>query len=54
MIAQGMSTFISRSLNKNETIEDKDKERCEKLIKSVTDMTKMLSSRRDHLHTLSE
>jgi hypothetical protein len=54
LIAQGMSTFVSRRLAKNEGVEEKDLERCEKLMKSIKDMTSLLVSRREVLHQLSE
>lgn len=54
LIAQGMSTFVTRKLSKSESAEDKDLERCEKLMKSIKDMTALLVSRREVLHKLSE
>lgn len=54
LIAQGMSTFVTRKLSKSENVEDKDLERCEKLMRSIKDMTALLVSRREVLHKLSE
>lgn len=54
LIAQGMATFVTRKFSKGESAEEKDLERCEKLMKSIKDMTTLLVNRREILHKESE
>lgn len=54
LVAQGMSAFVARSLKNGQAPTEKDLSRCEKLLDSVSEMTKMLQERRAHLHSLSE
>ncbi len=54
LIAQGMSTFVTRKFSKSEEADEKDIQRCDKLMKSIKDMTTLLVNRREILHKHSE
>ena len=53
VVAQGMSSFLSKALKENDTVGEKEKERMEKVIKSVKSMIEMLKERRAILHSVS-
>lgn len=53
VVAQGMSSFLSKALKENDTVGEKEKERMEKVIKSVKSMIEMLKERRAVLHSVS-
>jgi hypothetical protein len=53
VVAQGMSSFVGKSLSKREDVTEKEVERVEKLSNSVRDMVEMLKARREYLHGLS-
>lgn len=54
VVAQGMGSFLSKALSKNDSVGDKEKERIEKVMKSVKSMVEMVKSRREILHSLSK
>lgn len=54
VIAQGMSSFLKKALEKNKSITEKEKERMGKIEKSVKELVNLVKDRRALLHSLSE
>ena len=53
VVAQGMASFVHKSMKDSKPIEAKDIERIEKVIDAVNKMTKLLKDRRALLHSVS-
>ena len=54
VIAQGMSSFLKRSLEKNEPLDlEKENDRVEKLMLSISKMMNIVTERREILYALS-
>lgn len=54
VVAQGMTSFLIKALEKIEGVGTKEKERAEKIAKSVKNMVELVKDRRAFLHELSE
>lgn len=53
VVAQGMSSFVLRTLKDQKPVEAKDVERLEKAIEAINRMTNLLKERRTVLHAQS-
>lgn len=53
VVAQGMSSFVLRSLKEASSEETKEIERLEKALHAITQMSALLKERRELLHSLS-
>ncbi len=51
VVAQGMGSFLKKALESNENVGEKEKERCEKVLKAVKVIGELLKDRRDVLHS---
>lgn len=54
VIAQGMSSFLQKALDKNENVGEKERERVEKISVAVKKISELVKDRRALLHALSE
>lgn len=54
VIAQGMSSFLKKALERNESITPKELERMGKIEKSVKELVNLVKDRRALLHSLTE
>jgi len=54
LVAQGMGSFLERSLLKNETVSEKEKERMEKVQGAIKKIIDLVKERRTYLHEISE
>ena len=54
VIAQGMSSFLKKALDKNENVSEKERERMLKIEKSVKELITLVKERRALLHSLTE
>ncbi len=52
VVAEGMGSFLSKALESNSSISDKEKQRMQKILTSVRAMAEMVKSRRDTLISL--
>ncbi len=53
VVAQGMGSFVLRSMNKKDDVDEKDKQRMEKTLNAVNQIITMVKERREVLHSLS-
>jgi hypothetical protein len=53
VVAQGMSSFLQKALDKNDSVGEKEKERMEKICKSVKKIVDIVKERRSTLHSLN-
>ena len=54
VVAQGMSSFVLRTLKDKKPVEEKDIDRLERAIEAINKMTALLKERRSLLHSVSE
>ena len=54
VVAQGMSSFVLRTLKEKKPVEEKDIDRLERSIEAINKMTALLKERRSLLHSVSE
>ncbi|MCF8058217.1 MAG: hypothetical protein K9K67_02905 [Bacteriovoracaceae bacterium] len=53
VVAQGMSSFLQKALDSNDTVGAKEKERMEKISNSVKKIVDLVKARRATLHAIN-